>query len=98
MTRTLHFCTLLLLLPAIVMAQTSTTAKSPNGRIALELTLDNGTPSYSVNYDGKQAIGKSALGIVTNMGDYSNNLSLKGTETRDISEQLLASRTSSAVT
>ena len=87
MTRTLHFCTLLLLLPAIVMAQTSTTAKSPNGRIALELTLDNGTPSYSVSYDGQQAIGKSALGIVTNMGDYSNNLSLKGTETRDINKQ-----------
>ena len=77
---------LLLMLPTIVLAQTATTAKSPNGRIALQLTLEKGQPMYSISYDGQLVVGSSALGIVTNIGDYSTGLSLKDTETRDISE------------
>ena len=86
MTKALRLCTLLLMLPTLIMAQTVTTAKSPNGRIALELTLEKGQPKYSISCDGQQIIGSSALGIVTNIGDYSTSLSLKDTETRDISE------------
>ncbi len=67
-------------------ASAQTTAMSPDGRISLELGLSDGTPHYNVSYNGQQVLADSPLGIVTNMGDYSRNLSLKGVDERDVSE------------
>ena len=53
------------------------TVKSPDGRIAVELTMQNGRPHYQVAYDGQELVKPSALGVTTNMGDFSSRLELK---------------------
>ena len=49
---------------------------SPDGRLAAEVTVSEGVPHYQVTYDGQVAIASSPLGLVTNMGDYSRELTL----------------------
>ncbi len=80
----LRICLAFLLLPTATMAQENLTITSPDGHISMELGMTDGIPNYSVSYNGQQVLEKSALGIVTNIGDYSRNLSLKDTEQRDI--------------
>ena len=43
--------------------------ESPNGRLAVDLTVENGTPRYQVLLDGQTYIQPSALGLVTNIGE-----------------------------
>ncbi len=52
------------------------TLTSPDGRIAVEINDNGGTPSYSVTYDGKTFIMPSHLGLQTNGADLSSGLTL----------------------
>ena len=61
--------------------------ESPNGRLAVDLTVENGTPRYQVLLDGQTYIQPSALGLVTNIGDYSTDLTLKNVTTSDVKEE-----------
>ncbi len=38
---------------------------SPDGKIVLTFDVSNGTPFYSVTYDGSEAVGKSELGLIS---------------------------------
>ncbi|MBQ8157607.1 MAG: glycoside hydrolase family 97 protein [Prevotella sp.] len=67
-------------------AQADQVTSSPDGRIALDLNVENGQAAYQVSYSGKVIIGRSALGLVTNMGDFSRDLTLGEIKTRDIKE------------
>jgi hypothetical protein len=67
-------------------AQADQVTTSPDGRIALDLNVENGQAAYQVSYSGKVIIGRSALGLVTNMGDFSRDLTLGEIKTRDIKE------------
>ena len=67
-------------------AQADQVPTSPDGRIGLDLSVVNGQPTYQVSYGGKVIIARSALGLVTNMGDFSRDLSLGEVKTRDIKE------------
>ena len=60
---------------------------SPNGdiKVTLELT-DQGKPQYSVNYEGQEMLKPSALGLTTNIGDYTQGLTLKGVVTNPVSD------------
>jgi alpha-glucosidase len=50
---------------------------SPNGRIALSVSLDKeGVASYTVVHDGKSILRRSPLGLVCSDGDYSRGLKL----------------------
>ena len=52
---------------------------SPDGRLCVNLYLDNdGRPSYTVVYDGKELLSRSPLGLLTNIGDFTKNLSATG--------------------
>ena len=62
------------------------TVKSPDGRVELILEMTDGKPCYQILYDGTQVLKPSALGIVTNMGDYSRNLQQKDATTHPVSE------------
>ena len=62
------------------------TIKSPDGRVELILEMTDGKPCYQILYDGTQVLKPSALGIVTNMGDYSRNLQQKDATTHPVSE------------
>ena len=60
---------------------------SPNGDIKVTLELTNqGKPQYSVNYEGQEMLKPSALGLTTNIGDYTQGLTLKGVVTNPVSD------------
>ena len=48
--------------------------------------MDQGQPSYQVAYDGQTVIVPSVLGLVTNIGDYSQGLVQKTVETKAVKE------------
>lgn len=51
---------------------------SPDGRIVVTVTDENGTPTYSVKYDGKDFLLPSPLGMKTNIGDYTSGVTMNG--------------------
>jgi len=74
MKKTIICCLALLCLTIGTKAQT---ISSPDGKIQVSLDLQNGKPCYSVNYEGQAMLNRSALGVVTNIGDYTQGLTLK---------------------
>lgn len=68
------FTTILLMSSLVAMAQTS-----PDGRLSVNVKCDNGTPVYSVSLDGTECVTASALGLVTNMGDYTKGMTMTKT-------------------
>jgi len=67
-----------LLLPVFV--TTAQTISSPDGKLQVSLTMTpNGTPQYSVSYDGMTVIEPSALGMKTTLGDLTQGLKLAET-------------------
>lgn len=49
---------------------------SPDGKLTVNLVVNNGTPTYSVSYNGKLFLEPSPLGLKTNVGDFSTGLIL----------------------
>lgn len=49
---------------------------SPDGKLIVTVTDDGAKASYSVQLNGKQFLLKSPLGLVTNIGDFSEGLTL----------------------
>lgn len=50
---------------------------SPDGKLIVNLAVNNGTPTYSVSYKGKLFLEPSPIGLKTNIGDFSTGLELK---------------------
>lgn len=48
---------------------------SPDGNLKVKVDLENGKPMYLVTYKDKTMIEKSPLGLLTNEGDFSTNIS-----------------------
>jgi len=57
------------------------TLTSPDGKLKLMLYLEEGRPQYTVAYAGKCILEKSPLGIITNEGDFSRDLTFKDSST-----------------
>lgn len=49
---------------------------SPDGKLQVEFLCNNGKPTYSVTFNGKQCLGESPLGLFTNIGDFSKDLKI----------------------
>ena len=79
-------CMLCLTLLYLTSVQADEKIVSPNGKVILTLSMDQGQPSYQVAYDGQTVIVPSVLGLVTNIGDYSQGLVQKAVETKDVKE------------
>ena len=79
-------CLLCLTLLYLTTVQADEKIASPDGRVILTLNLDNGQPAYQVAYDGQTVIAPSALGLVTNIGDYSQGLTQKSVETKAVKD------------
>ena len=78
------FALALLCVALVAKAQTIT---SPDGVIKVTLDLsDQGKPQYSVSYNGQEILKPSCLGLVTNIGDYTQGLTLKGIATNPVSD------------
>ena len=77
----------ILLLCAVCAQANNYTVKSPNGKLVVNVACENGRASYTVSYDGKQMLMPSALGLVANYGDFSQQLSMgamKGGEVKSL--------------
>src|SRR5690606_31042880 len=57
--------------------QAQTVVTSPDGKLTVNLAVNNGTPTYSVSYNGKLFLEPSPIGLKTNIGDFSTGLALK---------------------
>lgn len=49
---------------------------SPDGKIVVTVSDDNGKPSYKVSYDNQEFILPSPLGLKTNIGDYTEGMAM----------------------
>ena len=68
--------TSLLLLAALCAQANNYTVKSPDGKLLVNVECEGGKVSYTIYYDGKQMLTRSALGLVANYGDFSKNLTM----------------------
>ena len=50
----------------------------PDSPFKLDFQLQDGKPVYSVTYDGKTVLENSPLGFVSNIGDFSRQMSFVG--------------------
>ena len=78
----------ILLLGALGAQAGNYTVKSPDGKLAVNVSCEGGKASYTVDYEGKRMLSPSALGLVANYGDFSQKLSmgaLKGGDVRHLS-------------
>ncbi len=57
----------------------SKTVSSPDKNLIVKVTDNNGEASYSITLNGKTMLNDSPLGLKTNIGDFSKNLSLNPT-------------------
>jgi hypothetical protein len=73
----LLFLTLTLALPA-------QEVRSPDGALAVKLTLDGGALTYSVTRDGRTMLELSPLGLETNIGSFATGLKADGATTAKI--------------
>ena len=71
---------ILFILPVNLLYAQVATLNSPDGKLKLQLYLEEGQPQYSLEYAGKTILEKSPLGIITNEGDFSHNLTFTGHE------------------
>ena len=69
---------LLLAALSVASAANAATVSSPDSRLVVTTSLQDGRPVYSVTYDGKPILLDSPLGFVSNIGDYSQGLRLLG--------------------
>ena len=66
---------------------------SPDGKLQVTISDEGGKPTYVVNYDGKQMMTPSALGLNTNIGDFTQGLTIKDSKENSIDSKYTMSRT-----
>ena len=57
------------------------TITSPDKKLQVKLSENSGTITYSVNYNGKEFLKNSPLGMITDVGDFSKNLKAESFKT-----------------
>ena len=66
---------------------------SPNGKLKVDITCQNGQAAYTVSYDGKTMMTPSALGLKADIGDFSKGLSLKDSKQSSVDKTYTMTRT-----
>ena len=64
----------------------TTTVTSPDGRLCVDINCHGGLLTYDVCYDGRDMMLTSCLGVVTDMGDYTQGLTQHDVRTAEIDE------------
>lgn len=77
---------LFLLLPILAIGQVKTVT-SQDGKLFLNFFIDQGIPSYSVEYNKKVLVEKSPLGLITNHGDFSKGMTFILAKENNIDEK-----------
>lgn len=57
---------------------------SPDSRLQVTVAVEGGRASYSATLDGRQVIAKSALGLTTQLSDFTQGLTLKDSKTEPV--------------
>ena len=70
------FSIFLLLVVTITVRAGEGQVTSPDGRLVVSVTAENGMPAYTLDFRGKRFLEDSPLGMITNVGDFSKGLSL----------------------
>ena len=78
---------LLWVFASVICAWADFSAQSPDGRIKLEVGMNDGKPFYRVTYDGQAMLADSPLGVITNVGDFTHDLELSEVSQNDLHEQ-----------
>ncbi len=81
---------------SIVSAQQATVT-GPDGNLKVDISLKGGKPLYTVTYKGKTILEDSPLGFVTNIGDFSTNVSYVGQTTSTVSKTYVQDRIKQSV-
>ena len=66
--------------------------QSPDSKLELTVTIDEGKPNYSVQYNKKTLLEKSPLGLITNIGDYSKSMKYISHSEKNIDEKYSLNR------
>lgn len=64
-------------------AAESETLASPDGKLVLNVCVEEGLATYTIDYDGKPMLTRSALGLNANYGDFTQRLTLVKTEKQE---------------
>ncbi|NDV66197.1 glycoside hydrolase family 97 protein [Bacteroides sp. 224] len=75
--------TMLCIVPGMLCAQQ---VESPDGKLKIQLQLNEGKPSYSVTYNNKVMLEPSPLGVETSIGSFAEKLVSVKSTTRKIDE------------
>ena len=59
---------------------------SPDGRLIVNLNDKGGILTYDVTYDGQEVLLPSQLGFLSNVGDFSKELTYKKSSTREVND------------
>src|SRR5690606_35092244 len=59
---------------------------SPDSKLKLNVSVDNGKPMYSVSYNGKVMLENSPLGLITNEGDFSQRMNFIESKTAKVNK------------
>jgi hypothetical protein len=74
--RRIGLLTLILLISVGIISAAEKQISSPDGKLIVSVSADNGTPTYSVTLNGKQFLKQSPIGLKTNVGDFTQGLAL----------------------
>ncbi len=70
---------------------------SPDSRLNVHITIENGIPIYGIKYDGKVMLEDSPLGFVADIGDYTKKMSFVEKKTNKINETYIQNRIKSSL-
>lgn len=82
----IFFSVSLLLASLSVFSQQVASISSPDKNLHLNVNLENGNPSYSVTYKGKEILENSPLGLSTNEGDFLSEMTFVDSSTGETSK------------
>ena len=69
------------------------TVSGPDNQLKVDITVEAGTPFYSVTYKGKTMLEKSPLGFVSNVGNFSQGMTYISQKNRTLEETYRMDRT-----
>ena len=92
MTKKINLLSILFVSALTAMAQT-VSVSSPNGKLKVDITCQNGQASYTVSYDGKTMMPPSALGLKADIGDFTKGLKLQDSKQSCVDKTYTMSRT-----
>ena len=84
---------MLLSLAALTVQAGNTTITSPSGLLVVTVSDHAGQVSYTVDYDGQPMLTPSALGLTTDIGDFTQGLTLKDVKESRIDRTYTMTRT-----